>query len=147
MGIRFRKESSVCRLDNVGKITDRGRLPEVRLGTVKGNSISAFADPGNQVIQPINMVADNLGEFQPKMFYSAILQTDMSLTLGMIGGNLQRILAKVPASFREKTARESTEISVDQVNWEPFYQNDFSGDTVELFTECLQHFPLRTRVV
>ena len=96
------------------------------------------------------MAADNQLDFQQNMENQAILQTNMSPASGMIGGNLPRILTKQTAILREATAQKLAQILVDEVkvlaqqlNLEPFYENDFPGDTADNFADSVQRLLLQ----
>ena len=58
---------------------------------MKGTVFQESADQGNQIIQPINTLADDLTDFKQNMVNQAILQIDLSLALGMIVGDLHEI--------------------------------------------------------
>ena len=125
---------------------------------LQGTAFPPYAEGGVQAYLPIDTVPDNMEEFVQKMENQTILQTDLTLAIGMLGNNIQKLLARVPAPVREATAQEVAEIFVESVNTpaeelnvEPFYIPKDDGvldeDILNVFKEGLQFIPLRTTVV
>ena len=91
-------------------------FPRQLVEQLQGTAFPPYSTGGVQAYLPIDSVSDNMEEFVQKMENQTILQTDLTLASGMLGNNIQKLLARVAASLREATAHEVAEIFVESVN-------------------------------
>ena len=133
-------------------------FPERVVSQLENTAFPPYSQGGIQAYLAIDTVAENSEEFVQQMENQAILQTDLSLAIGMLGGNIQKLIARVAEPVRAVTAREVAEIfvenaniSAEQLNLESFYSIKEDGvldkDIFDVFTEGMQFIPLRNTVV
>ena len=135
-------------------------FPKQVVDQLQGTAFPLYSSGGEQAYLAIDTVPDNLEEFIQKMENQAILQTDLTLAVGMLGSNIQKLLSSVTATERQATAHEVAEIfveeanaSAEQLNLECFFVPkedgvyDHDGDIFDVFTDGLQFIPSRSTVV
>ena len=133
-------------------------FPERVVSQLENTAFPPYSQGGIQAYLAIDTVAENSEEFIQQMENQAVLQTDLSLAIGMLGGNIQKLIARVAEPVRAVTAREVAEIfvenanvSAEQLNLESFYSikedGVFDKDIFDVFTEGMHFIPLRNTVV
>ena len=83
---------------------------------LQSTAFPPYSAGGVQAYLAIDTVSDNLEEFVQQMENRAILQTDLTLAIGMLVGNIQKLLARVAEPIRAATAHEVAEIYVEGAN-------------------------------
>ena len=133
-------------------------FPERVVSQLENTAFPPYSQGGIQAYLAIDTVAENLEEFVQQMENQKILQTDLTLAIGMLGGNIQKLIARVAEPIMTATAREVVEIYfesanvlAEQLNLESFYSPKDDGvldvHIFDVFTEGMQFIPLRSTVV